>query len=112
MRTNAETTDDEIDAGWSELQRQRRLQRRKLDHRANRKAHHGGHPDRKSWRSSPATEAQLEALRLLASENGRTFKTTITRGEAWRRISESEVTVSAGLKARSAPPWWTPPGSS
>lgn len=81
---------------------------RKLAHRRNRKIQRDGHLGRNIWRKAPATAAQLEALRRLATSSGRTFDRAITRGEAWRRISESDVTVSARLKTRCAPPWNTP----
>ncbi|MGI8462581.1 MAG: hypothetical protein ACR2OC_13270 [Solirubrobacterales bacterium] len=41
-----------------------------------------------AWRREPATEIQLAVLRRIATETGRTFATTITRGEASELIGE------------------------
>ena len=105
------TTDDEIAAGWSVLQRQRRRRRRKLAHRANRARQRNGHPGRKAWRESPATDEQIAALRTIATETGHTFPTTINRGAAWKRIKKAETTIDAPVRNRCAPPWYSPKGT-
>lgn len=90
--------------------------RTKLAHHRNRVAQNDGHTGRAAWRSAPATEAQLEALRKLAMDSGRTFTAAVNRGEAWRRIRESAVLIDERLRLRCAPPWYTadvsPPASS
>ena len=110
--TNPEpTSDDEIDAGWQELQRERRRRRRKLAHRANRARQRNGHLGRKAWRESPATAEQIAALRTIATETGHTFPTTINRGAAWKRIKKATTTIGDPVRNRCAPPWWTPKGT-
>lgn len=83
----------------------------KRSHRENRNRQAAGHLGREEWRSLPATEVQKRALRVLAMETGVTFRSTITRGQAWRRIREATDLISDGCRSRSAPPWWSPPGS-
>lgn len=104
-------SDEEIAAGWDELQRERRRRRRKLAHRANRARQRNGHLGRKAWRESPATDEQIAALRTIATETGHTFPTTINRGAAWRRIKKAETTIGAPVRNRCAPPWYTPKGT-
>ena len=81
--------------------------RAQLAHKQNRERQRKGHEARGSWRESPATKAQIEALRILATSTGKTFRIDITRGEAWRRIREADVTLSLSLRRRCAPPWWS-----
>jgi hypothetical protein len=84
-------------------------ERIRQEHRANRRRQRVGHLARTKWRAAPATDAQLRALRRIASETGRTFTVRITRGDAWRRIKPATRLVPARHRADCAPPWWTPP---
>lgn len=79
----------------------------KQAHRKNRLAQSAGHRGRTEWRAKPATREQRQALQELALRSGVTFATSITRGQAWRRIKEANRTLSPVVRRRCAPPWWT-----
>ena len=64
-----------------------------------------GHADRARWRAAPATDRQIEALRVIATETGRTFKLDVSRGEAWRRIREATTLIEESARMACAPPW-------
>lgn len=84
--------------------KQRTLTKAKLAHRRNREAQRTGHKGREDWRGKPATAVQLEALRALAMRSGLTFEpSTVTRGEAWRRIRWGDFPEP--VRNECAPPW-------
>ena len=76
--------------------------------RRNRERQRAGHSDRARWRAAPATKQQIEALRLIATETGHTFKADVTRGQAWRRIRQASSLLSERRRLACAPPWYTP----
>jgi hypothetical protein len=51
------------------------------------------------------TSVQLAAMRTSASATGRTFKPSLSRGEAWRRIREATALLDSATRAACAPPW-------
>jgi hypothetical protein len=65
--------------------------------------------DRAAWRAAPATEAQIRALRTVASVTGHTFDVAITRGAAWRRLAQATRLLDRHTREECAPPWYTPP---
>jgi hypothetical protein len=64
--------------------------------------------ERKEWAEQGATDDQLKALRILASESGRTFSVGITRGQSWKRISRATRLIQDPLWSRCSPPWANP----
>jgi hypothetical protein len=74
--------------------------------RRNRRRQRTGHADRARWRSAPATDAQIVALRVIATETGRTFRVGVSRGEAWRRIREATTLIEKSARMACAPPWY------
>ena len=97
-------------AGTTTLQRtikrlKRELTKAKRNHQINRQVQRGGHPGRKAWRSAPATAPQLSALRKIAMNTGRTFRVSLSRGQAWRRIKPAVATLSEAERRECSPPW-------
>jgi hypothetical protein len=78
----------------------------KAAHRRNRKRQRDGHVQRKEWRRMPATTLQVRMLRRIAAETGHTFTVGITRGDAWRRISQATTLIEESTRLACAPPWF------
>ena len=76
--------------------------------RRNRERQRAGHADRAQWRAAPATDQQIAALRVIATETGRTFEVGVSRGEAWRRIREATTLIAEWTRTACAPPWYDP----
>ena len=112
MRTDAQTAtaEDEMEiAVFEKRDAEQRRKARKEARRRNRERQRTGHPDRAQWRAAPATAEQINALRVIATASGKTFKDTITRGEAWRRIREATKLLDETVRKACAPPWCTQP---
>ena len=82
----------------------RNREQRKAAHRANRRRQRGDNPSWRDLRGSPATDEQLEALRMMATASGKAFRLDVTRGEAWRRIREA-TTLAPAPRRRRRPSW-------
>jgi hypothetical protein len=87
----------------NETKRQRRL-RIKRSRRRNRAQQRTTDSQRKEWRKAPATNEQVQALRAIATENGRTFSVGVTQGDAWRRIQRARL-LAEHARRDCAPPW-------
>lgn len=103
--TTSTPADNELEIrGYEEWLRTRPTQRQRK-RAQNRRNQQRGHKGRGDWRTAPATETQLDALRRIATATGRTFATDVTRGEAWGRIKLATTLLEDSTRRECAPPW-------